>query len=924
MKKYTKHINESEDKMSTKNIYPGCLVCNGLENPVGISNSSILLEWKILGNGENVTQEMVEIEIYIENEEKNLFLYYSNIVAGKNQYIAIEKEFDPCKRYFWRVRIKTGGSVSGWTDWSEYSFFECAYGEKLFIDAEWIEADEKFYLEADSLCKKFWKKNKKLNFFAQTIPDKPDEYPPEDQGMRRCPYIRKSFEIQEPYDKARVYIAVHGFYKLFINKKKIGNYALAPDFTAYDKCIYYQTYDVTDFLKVGENELEIILADGWYVGHAQSIPGSNHIYGERPAFLLQLDVSHKSKKVLCMVSDETFEAWNGSILYADLFMGEYYDAYQRPQKYGTIVRKYDKSVLIPQEGEGVQEILTVAAVSVTKIEKNNYIIDFGQVLAGRERIRFLREKGSLIKIEHSEILKEDGIGDICNVIPDSFPFHDQTDYVKVDSDDFTYEPSFSFQGFRYLKISGTKNEICKENCEAAVLQTAMKDALSFQCSHSKINKLCENVLWSQRGNMISIPTDCPQRERAGFTGDAQIFCTTACWNQNVYTFFERWLKQCRLEQFEHGQIPITVPYTKGYSLGAPNPAWTSAGWGDAIIFVPWNLYQAYGKIKILKDNYDAMEKWMSYVKMCAEESMPERYYFDERRRWQKYLWNSGYHWGDWLMPGISAHEGVTLTKEITASLYYFREVSVMYEITKVLNLPERTQYYEVLRENIRKAFYMFYVTDGKKLTTDLQGMYAMALAFDIAYEEDKAVLAKRLNKLVIEKEYHLATGFLSTPYLLDVLWDNGYSETARRVLFQDTCPSWLYEVKKGATTVWECWNDKDENTGDIISSYNHYAYGTVCDFIYRKFSGIKKYTPGFEKIVIQPERIEEISYAEFKYDTPKGILKISWNTECKEAFYHLAIPHGMEAEIKLKDKNVLIGSGGYQFSLNRDTFELSM
>lgn len=906
--------------MSITMVYPDQLLCNGLENPIGVSTHSMLFEWKITGSGNNIRQIEYEIEIssdFIFNEES---LFCRKNVSSSFTWFYAEMDFPEYTKFYWRVRVKLNENV--WTNWSEAAYFETSSTTNPFHEAKWIEADDKFYKDADVLCRKFWKKNNELNFFAQTTPGEPESYPPEDQGLRRCPYLKKKFALDKEFDDARLYIAVRGFYELYINGRKVSNYALVPDFTAYDKCIYYQTYDIRNVIKHGVNEIEVILADGWFAGHAQSIPGSNHIYGERPALLLRMDIKKDSEKVLSLVSDSTFEAWTGPLLYADLFMGEYFDSSTDTVSYGTVEKFYRKDILIPQEGEGVKEILSIEATDLKKLSHGTLIVDFGQVLAGRERIKFLNEKGSFIKIEHSEILKDDGSGDICNVIPEAFPFHDQTNFIYVNNDDFLYEPQFSFQGFRYIKISGLTQELKKEHCKAVVLETAMKDMMEFRCSHNAVNQLCQNVLWSQRGNMISIPTDCPQRERAGFTGDAQIFCTTAAWNQNVYSFFRRWLKQCRLEQFQRGQIPITVPYTKGYSPGAPNPAWTSAGWGDAILFVPWDLYRAYGKKEILEENYGAMEKWMSYVRECAEESMPERYYLDERRRWQKYLWNSGYHWGDWLMPGYSAHEGVALTKEITASLYYFREVTVMLEIVKTLNLVDKEAYYSELRENIRKAFHMFYITDKKLLTTDLQGMYVMAIAFGMVHGEEKITFAKRLNELVMEQGYHLATGFLSTPYLLDVLWECGYCDTAERVLFQDTCPSWLYEVKKGATTIWESWNDKNEENGDIISSYNHYAYGTVCDFIYRRFTGIQKYLPGFEKVWIRLEKISGIKFVNMKYETPWGELKINWNIEVDNPFYKLVIPNGMTVEIETANGRVEAGSGEWSFMLNSETLEI--
>lgn len=900
-------------KKSGQNLRPGILMCNGESRPLGIGIKDFSFRWKIAGPGRNVRQEAYEIEIAESAEFDPVSVIFKDTQNSRLQQAAAELCLNEKQEYYWRVRlcVSADGFTGIWTDWSETQTFETAFKDASSWKAEWIEAGEEFYRDAEPVCRQFWKTNAQLFPIPEYMPGPPDEYPPLNQGLYRPVYLRKSFKAPEDIKKARMYVTARGFYECRLNGEKVGRCALAPEFTAYDKCIYYQTFDIAEHLKSGENELEVILADGWFAGHAQSIPGSNQLYGERPALILQAEITDLQGEIHRINSDTGFAAYTGPLLYADLFMGEYLDLQQEPRQYGTVVRSYSKEILMPQEAACIEEVNCLDAVSVTQLASGECIVDFGQVIAGRERILLKAEAGSLVKIEHSEALKEDGSGDILDIIP-QFPFHDQTDYIRLaDDGTYLYEPQFSYQGFRYLKISGLK-DLEPGQCKAAVLESALRDTVSFECSDPRMNRLVLNSCWSQRGNMISIPTDCPQRERGGFTGDAQIFCTTAAWQQDVSSFFRRWLFQCRLEQFERGQIPITVPYTKGYSEGPPNPAWTSAGWGDAIIFMPWDLYQAYGDIRFLKENYQAMERWMSYATACAEDSMPEQYYMDDRRKWQRYLWNSGYHWGDWLMPGYTAHEGVRLSKEITASLFYYREVSTMVKTAEALGFFDRAAYYRKLQDNIKTAFHMFYVTEDGRLTNELQGLYVMAIAFGMAEGEERTQFASRLDALIKEADYHLGTGFLSTPFLMDVLLDCGYRDTAYRVLYQDTCPSWLYEVKRGATTIWESWDDTPKDLLHTITSFNHYAFGSICDFIYRRIAGVEKLKPGFAAVRIRPWTGSGITEMKFAYETVYGNLIVHWKLEGDTLKYDLTVPHGMTAAVVTDHGEEKVGSGHWE------------
>ena len=867
-----------EKKKWVSSLYMDRLRCNGMINPLGISGECLLFQWIIAGRGENILQYCCRLQV---SERKDFTdLIYENVLYSGDTQWEIRLGLEEKTKYYWRVQACVDENL--WLDWSVPASFETGMKGEESWKADWIEAEDTFYQDGGE--------------------------------MNMSPCLYKEWVLDGGWESGRIYITAHGFYELRINGKKVGSYALAPDFTAYDKSIYYQTFDLGDCLLEGKNSLEILLADGWYAGHAQGIPGLNHLYGERPALILQAEIRYPDGQICELLSDDTFTAYTTPIRYADLFMGEVYDTGRVRKQYGTVLREYPKNVLMPQEYEGIEEKTILEAISLSEIEKGTYIVDFGQVTAGRERLYLKGEKGSRIKVEHSEMLDPE-TGDLLE-ITQNFPNHAQTDYVYINEDNFVYEPQFSFQGYRYLKISGIQNRLTRKQCRTVVLESALQDTCSFSCSNDTINRLVENVRWSQWSNMISIPTDCPQRERGGFTGDAQIFCRTAAWQQNVQGFFRRWLKQCRLEQLRRGQIPIVVPYTDAYKKSEPNPGWTSAGWGDAIIFVPEDLFKAYGNKQILEENYDAMEKWMAYVTACAEDFMPEEYYMDyEKRPFMRYLWNAGYHWGDWLMPGFSDEEGVAVSKEVTAALFYFREAKAMQEISGILQRDDREIYYNDLSEHIKKAFHEVYITEDNRLKTELQGLYVMAIAFGIVQGEEKKNFEMRLNQLVEKADFHLATGFLSTPFLLDVLWNAGYYETAYRVLYQDTCPSWLYEVKMGATTIWENWEGIREDGTISSCSFNHYAYGCVADFIYRKIAGVKKMLPGYRKVLIYPEASKGLSFVSFSYDTMFGKLQVKWEKAENGFCYQLVIPHGMTAEVRGEKERRETGSGEWSFTL---------
>lgn len=868
--------------MESTKIHIDKLRFNGLCDPIGVSTEKVTLSWKFSGNSPCIAQTACRVQIsesadfrspVCDFTEETLFpqIEYSGLLKEKTTY-------------FWRVmvEVQTDEKSRTWLDWSEAAQFETALKSGESLEAAWIEADEDFYGDAKKIAEEVWK--------HKVIPEGRED---EEPGLLRCPYFKKQWNLKEPPKKARMYITARGLYELYVNGKKIGSYKLAPDFTPYDKLIYYQTYDITKELHRGENCVEVILGDGWYVGHAQETFAPNHLYGDRPSFICRAEASYDDESIEVLTSDKTFEAYTGALIYADMFMGECCDTTQTPKKYGTVERDYAVDVLYPQEYGGITEKHRLSPKEIHRTEDGGLVIDFGQNMAGRERIHFIGEGGSLVKIEFSEIMDAKS-GDIMQ-INTRHPFHEQTNYVKITEDDFWYEPSFAFQGYRYIKISGTKNELTAEQCFSIAMESEMQDTCSFRCSNEDINQLVKNAYWSQCSNLISVPMDCPTRERGGYNGDAQVFLRSGIWQQDVFGFFRRWLKWSRMEQLNRGQIPIVVPYTKAFLDVVHNEGNTAVGYTDAIIYIPQDLYKAYGNKAILEENYNAMERWMEYAINAAADDMPDRFWYDmTKRKYMKYLWNTGCQYGDWLAPIENFRE---VTRERTTSLFFFRMAAAMEDISRILGKTDREQFYRELKENIIRCFYVIYMEEDGLLDQKLQSPYILALAFGILKEEDRVKCAAELNRMVIENGYRMATGFLSTPFLPDVLWENGYHDTAVRLIYQEKIPSWLYMVKNGATTIWEQWDGIKEDGTVIGTSFNHYARGCVADFIYRRFSGIEVTKAGLSEICLYPQFTDGLTDVDFRYESIFGSLHVKWEKKDGHIDYNVTVPCGMTLRV---------------------------
>lgn len=753
--------------------------------------------------------------------------------------------------------------------------------------------------------------------------------------FRPAQYVRIPFRIDRAIRRARVYATAHGLYRLSVNGRRPDDRELAPENTACHKLLQYQTYDVTALLRDGGNVLGVILADGWWAGRVGTT-GDCCQYGDTTALLLDMDIEYMDGTRETVTGEQGVSS-TGPIIFSDLFVGEKYDATRERPGWDcpgfddsgwrpVVMKLYDKSHLVGQFALPVRPIRIFRPEAIFTAPNGDVILDAGQNFAGATEFTVTAPAGVCIKLEHFEVLDRDGnyFNSILNTNKE------QTEIYITRAGRQTYRPAFTYHGFRYVRITGWPGMPAVEDFRMIVLASDMEDVGTFHTSDPRLNQLQSNIWWSQVSNTVSIPTDCPQREKAGWTGDIMAYAPTLCFNRAAGPFLTGWMNNVRAEQLESGAVPMIVPYLKAYAtflrdqLGAD----TSCGWGDAVIMVPYAVYRAYGDRRILEENYDAMLRWMDYIDSRAKNCHPEGYdTWDEARRARsRWLWNTDYHFGDWLIPsmvlgnpdGNAMGSTALATMHIVAPAYYAFSARNMAEIAGILGHAEDAARFAEIYRNIRRAFIAEYVHEDGTMDADFQGIYVIALQMGLATDEQRPKMAARLAQMIERNNNCLDTGFLSVLFLMDVLCDNGMTDLAYKLLFQTVCPSWLYEVEKGATTMWESWGAVDEDGVVSTYSYNHYAFGCVGDWMYRHIGGLQMVEPGYKKFRVAPALDCGLTYARTSRETPCGRASVEWELVDGKAYVRVEVPVNTTAEICLPGMACrTVGSGRYSFAVGR-------
>ncbi len=816
-------------------------------NPIGLDSRQPRFSWQLEAPGRNELQTAYEIRISTQRNDKALLWNSGKVVSAQSVHIVYAgPALQSGKRYTWQVRIwDNKGRVS---PWSAPAWWQTGLFESSDWTAKWIQPG---YTE--------------------------------DSIGRPSPLFRKEFVSGRKLLSATAYITAHGLYEARINGQRIGDAYLTPGWTAYQKRLQYQVYDVTDLVRSGKNAVGITLGSGWYRGYL-AFENQHNIYGKDISLLFQLVLSYSDGSTAVIGSDDSWKSSTGNIRSSEIYNGETIDA--REEKAGWALPGYDdkewsgvKPVSFPLDNliatfnEPVRKHEIFQPVHLLTTPKGEKVIDFGQNLVGWVLVKARGKAGDRIVLSHAEVLDKSG-----NFYTDNLRAAKAQDiYILKGGGEESFEPHFTFHGFRYLKIEGYPGEINPADFKAVALYSDMEKTGEFQCSNPLVNQLQHNIQWGQRGNFLDVPTDCPQRdERLGWTGDAQVFSRTAAYNMGVENFFTKWLKDVSADQRPTGSVPFVIPNVLGEGAAG------SAGWSDVATIIPWNLYLAYGDRRVLEEQYPSMKAWVEYMHGKAKND----------------LWNTGFHFGDWLFyrPEDDNDGRAAVTdKYLIAQCFYAHSTQLLINTATVLGKTADVNSYTLLIKKIKEAFVREYMTPNGRLVSGSQTAYVLALQFDMLPEALREQAARRLADNVKDYEYHLTTGFLGTPYLCHVLSRFGYTDIAYRLLLQDSYPSWLYPVKMGATTIWERWDGlKPDGSFETpgMNSFNHYSYGAIGDWMYRVAAGIDTYEdgPGYQHSKIAPNPGGGLTEAAADLQTGYGLLSSHWHQDKDSLLLDLVIP----------------------------------
>ncbi|MFF2361232.1 glycoside hydrolase family 78 protein [Streptomyces sp. NPDC058122] len=706
--------------------------------------------------------------------------------------------------------------------------------------------------------------------------------------------LRRSFVTDGEITRARLYITAHGLYVAELNGERVGDDALAPGWTSYHHRLRYQTYDVTGQVRAGENAIGAQVADGWWRGRVGFVPGWRDTYGSALGLLAQLEIDYADGRRQIIPTDQSWRSSTGPIRSADLYEGETHDAtmaipgwsspgFDDVEWGGAHRGERDPATLVAPSGPPVRAVEERVPVDTITTPSGRTVLDFGQNLVGRLRIRVHGRRGATVTLRHAEVLESGELG----VRP--LRTATATDWYVLagDAGGERWEPSFTCHGFRYAEVSGDYDEL---EVTAVVYHSDMRRTGWFECSDPSLNRLHENVVWGMRGNFVDVPTDCPQRdERLGWTGDVQVFAPTAAYLFDCAGLLTSWLADLAADQTPEGVVPLFVP-----RIDFPGPfaePAATAGWSDAAVIVPWVLHQRFGDAGLLRRQYPSMRAWVDGLTA----SLGPAGLFDK----------PALQLGDWLDPAAppDAPWQAETDAHLVATAYRAHVAGLLSRIAAVIGEEADAAKYGELASGVRQAFHDEYVTQGGRIAGSGQTGYALALEFALLPDAgQRARAARQLVRLVREKGHKVATGFLGTPVICDALTSVGAIDDAYRMLLQTECPSWLYPVTMGATTIWERWDsmlpDGSVNPGEM-TSFNHYALGAVADWMHRVVAGLGPGSPGYRSLRIEPRPGGRISWARTAHRTPYGLAEVAWERAEGELRVDVTVPTGSVATVVL-------------------------
>ncbi len=743
-------------------------------------------------------------------------------------------------------------------------------------------------------------------------------------------YIRKVFRVVDDLKKVTLHLTALGVYKAYLNGQELDGRMLLPGFTNYHAKLQYQTWDITERVRPGVNVLCVILGNGWYRG-CLGITSVKAFYGKTVQLAAEL-VMEKEQQTEIIRTDETWKATqNGPLMENDLKTYETVD--MRKSLNGWMDADYDDSgwhnctigiyagECVPHEGEPVLEREHFSA-TVLKTPDGNTVLDFGQNLSGHVEFTVTGKSGHTVKLYMGECLDENGNFTTKNLQAEGSENFGgalgQCLTYTLKEGTQTYKSQFLISGYQYVLVQNWPEEVKAENFTSIAMYSVMQETGSFSCSNELINQFVSNSRWSWHSNTVDIPTDCPTRERAGWTGDINVFCETANFYADTRKFLHKYLGDFMTLQAEDGGLPYIcpeVPFQMIKGLDTQRIPYSSAGWSDALIHIPMVLYRFYGDTENIAYVYEAAKRFMNYDFQRAKKRNWNHFYrFDKH---YQYILDTGYHWGEWLEPGsVMVKDGMKAllapdAEVATAWLYH--SLTEVAEMAHILGKPEDEAKYKGQAELVRQAYRKEFLKNGK-VDSKRQCQYVRPLAMGLADSDEGKVIAKQLNDMVVANGYKIGTGFLTTYKVLFILCDYGYVDTAYMLLENEECPGWLYEVKKGATTTWENWLGVDENNKPT-DSLNHYAPGANIAWLYEYCAGIRLESPGFEKIKIQPVPGGSLTWARAEYSSIKGKIVSAW--KIKDGIFTLSVeaPKDIETTVRMPDgTEYRLENGNAQFT----------
>lgn len=914
-----------------------------LENPISFGDRTPQFSWKLPAGVGVKSQSAYRIVCDSQPEDlhDNPGLWDSGWVQS-DQTLFIDYEGKPITsgdRVYWSVQFKDQDGRA--SKWGEPAYFEMGLLDQDDWSAEWIfrncpepkpsekleivkaiygalDSDEKQRIDVTEVLRKKIKNNGlrirvnnslagdpapghvkqvKVDYIVNekktsvTVKENNILLIPLREESAPSPYLRREFSVNGNVEKARLYATAYGLTELYLNGNRIGDDYFIPGWTEYKKRLHVHTFDITNAIQQGQNTIGAILGIGWHPWSLGFRTKSNP-NGDKQELLCQLSITYADGSRQIISSDKSWKAANGPILSSTIYDGERYDArkelgnwsspgYNDKNWQAVQARSIDEGVALdPLPNPPVRKIEELTPITVNEPAPDRHVFDLGQNMVGWARISVPGHPGQKITMRFAEMLNDDG-----TIYTENLRSAKATDeYICKGSGTETWEPRFTFHGFRYIELSGfpkgTKPQ--KQWVTGVVLHNEMRPTGTFTSSHKKLNKLQSNIRWGQKGNFLAVPTDCPQRdERLGWTGDAQVFTSTANYNFDTLAFFAKWCQDMRDSQFSNGGIPYVIPNVLGQGAGS--------GWHDAAVVVPWEVYKSFGYRRILEDNYDMMKRSVSF--------------YDKSDHTKDFIYN-GDSFGDWLQPyQLSKGNRGDIPRDLIGTAYFAHDADLVSRIADILAKPDDVAEYQTLYRSVSSAFAKKFFDGNGKLTTrhETQTGYLLALAFDLLPEEQRQPAFDNLVRLITkEASGSLRTGFLGTPLINPTLTRFDRNDLAYSVLFNDRYPGWFFSIDQGATTMWERWNSytKADGFGDRgMNSFNHYAYGAIGEWMYETIAGLSAAQPGYKHLLIAPEPGGDLTEASATLETPYGIAKSTWVRTPGKLSINITVPPNTTATV---------------------------